>query len=266
MADSPADRVSYVAHTAHLQFLALVLGFVGWILTLTTAGLNVWRVWHVADTAVVSSGQAWVGVWRACFYSHSLARFENCRAIGIADDFTPLEIRVAQVLVMAAVACGLASNMAAAVAMRSAYFSVDTDKRDGRVFRAAGLLYLLTGSLLLVPLAWNVNAVLSGATIPFPPEFCLPAAPEYQEVGSAIGVGFFACGLLLISGTVFLCYRFPKESSAGPEAAAITNPQDPLHGAWPMSTLSTQAAAAPPRGEDGSRRGKDNPAFHTEEE
>ncbi|KAG7276283.1 hypothetical protein CRUP_015606 [Coryphaenoides rupestris] len=70
----------YLADTAHAQFLGLVVGCVAWILIMATAGLNEWRLWYVPDaTAVVSSGVAWVGIWRACFYSHTLGRFEVCR-------------------------------------------------------------------------------------------------------------------------------------------------------------------------------------------
>lgn len=180
----------YLAHTAHWQFLGLVAGALSWILIMTTVGLNEWRLWHVADVSVITSGVAWVGIWRACFYSHALPKLENCQSISISDDFVPVEIPVAQVLMLVGVVCGVAGNISAAVAIRMAYFSVKDRSNIRLVFVMAGTLYLLTGVSCLVPLVWNMNSVLKNNTIDFPPEFHLPAAPDRQQVGSAIIVGF----------------------------------------------------------------------------
>ncbi|KAG7276282.1 hypothetical protein CRUP_015605 [Coryphaenoides rupestris] len=72
----------YLADTAHVQFLGLVVGCVAWILIMATAGLNEWRLWYVPDaTAVVSSGVAWV-----------------CRHMDAEAGFVPSDIVVARVL------------------------------------------------------------------------------------------------------------------------------------------------------------------------
>ncbi|XP_029001702.1 claudin-34 [Betta splendens] len=248
----------YLADTAHWQFLGLVVGFLSWILTMITAGLNEWRLWRVADVSVVTSGVAWVGIWRACFYSHVLPSVETCRRIGLSDAFAPVEIPAAQVLVMLAVVCGLAGNVSAAVAVRMVYFSLD-DRRSIRVvFLSAGTLYFLTAMLLLVPLVWNMNSVLNNSTIDFPPDFYLPAAPVSQQVGSAIGLGMVASILMLISSLLFLCYRFAWRN---PSSEAPRDTGDPLNGPWQVTTLKRKADLP-----NGSKQGQDNPAFHTEEE
>uniref|UniRef100_A0A3Q3JZB2 Claudin 34 n=2 Tax=Monopterus albus TaxID=43700 RepID=A0A3Q3JZB2_MONAL len=197
----------YLAHTAHWQFLGLITGFLAWILTMATAGLNEWRLWYVANVPVITSGMAWVGIWRTCFYSHAFPGTENCHSISISDTFVPVEIPVAQVLMLLAIICGLAGNISAAVAMRMVYFSLEDRRNIRLVFVLAGSLYLLTGIFSLVPLVWNMTSVLNNSTIDFPPEFYLPAAPVRQQVGSAIGVGMVASILMLISGLVFLSYR-----------------------------------------------------------
>ncbi|KAM9849290.1 claudin-34 [Aulostomus maculatus] len=232
----------YLAHTAHWQFLGLVAGCLAWILTMTTAGINEWRVWHVADMSVITSGVAWVGIWRTCFYSHALPNIENCQSISILDDFVPTEMIVAQVLMMLAGICGLAGNISGSVAVRMAYFSVDGRKNIRLVFVLAGTLYVLTAVLALVPLVWNMRSVLNNNTIDFPPEFHLPPAPIRQQVGSAIGVGIFASILMLISGLLFFCYQYVWEALS-PEA-----PRDALHG--PQTETSQP-----------DKRGVENPAF-----
>ncbi|XP_008279531.1 claudin-17 [Stegastes partitus] len=243
----------YLANTAHWQFLALIAGFLAWILTMTTIGLNDWRLWEVDDVSVISSGVAWVGIWRACFHSHVLPRMENCWSIGISDTFVPIEISVAQVMMMMAVISGLAGNIIAAVAMRMVYFSVKNRRSIRLAFVAGGLLYLLTATLCLVPLVWNMTSVLNNRTIDFPPEFHLPAAPVSQKVGSAIGVGICSSVLLLISGLVFLCYRYVWHDVIS-EAS-----RDPLHGPWTVTTLPHNSELS-----NGNIQGVDNPAFTNE--
>ncbi|XP_069560039.1 claudin-34 [Brachyistius frenatus] len=244
----------YLTHTAHQQFLGLIVGVLAWILTICTAGFNEWRLWYVDDVSVISAGVAWVGIWRACFYSHAFPSAEYCQSISISDAFVPVEISVAQVLMGLAVICGLVGNISAAVAVRMVYFSVEDRRNIRLVFVLAGALYLLTGTFSLVPLVWNMRSVLHNSTIHFPPEFRLPAAPVRQQVGSAIGVGISASILMLMSSLIFLSYRYVWR------ALSSEAPRDPLHDPWTITTLPQKSELA-----NGDYQGRNNPAFTSEE-
>ncbi|KAM3619826.1 uncharacterized protein V6R79_014211 [Siganus canaliculatus] len=244
----------YLVHTAHWQFLGLTTGVLSWILILFTTGVNEWRLWEVEDESVITSGLAWVGIWRACFYTQVLPDVETCESISISDDFAPVEIPVAQVLMMLAVISGLAGNLSAGAAVRLAYFTLD-DRRNMRLFFVlAGSLYVLTGIMCLVPLVWNMTSVLVGSTIDFPPEFHLPAAPVSQRVGSAIIVGIIGSILMLFSGIVFLSYRHIWHT------VRSEDPRDPLNGAGTKTTLGQKSEL---QKEDS--RGRDNKGFQSEE-
>lgn len=225
---------------------------------MATAGLNEWRLWQIDDVSVITSGFAWVGIWRTCFYSHVLPKLENCQSISISDSFVPVEIPVAQVLMMLAVICGLAGNVSGAAAMRMVYFSLEERGSIRLVFTLTGSLYVVTAVFSLVPLVWNMTSVLRNSTIDFPPEFYLPAAPVRQQVGSAIGVGMFGSILMLISGLVFLSYHYVWHSL---NSEASTDTIDPLNGPWKVTTLAHKSELS-----NGINHGKDNPAFHSEGE
>lgn len=248
----------YIAHTAHWQFLALVVGFLSWIITMATVGLDDWRLWFVDNTTVISSGVAWIGIWRVCFYSHVLSEIEICQSLSISESFLPVEIKLAQVLMMLAVIIGLVGNMAGAFAMRLAYFSVENRSKIRLAFLLAGTLYLLAGSFSMLPLAWNMNSVLNNRTIVFPPEYLFPAAPNRQRVGNAIGVGIFSSTLMLLSGLIFLCYRYAWKTLKN---GSPKDPSDPLYGPWTQTSLGSTSGQQPNQ----SNKGKDNPAFHLEE-
>ncbi|KAM4739785.1 claudin-34 [Anableps anableps] len=242
----------YLAHTAHWQFLGLVFGFLAWLFIMTTAGINEWRLWYVDDVSIITSGVAWVGIWRACFHSHVLPDTENCQSISISDSYVPPEIPLAQVLMMLAVITGLLGNISAAVAMRMAYFSVKDRRKMRLSFILTGALYLVTAVLSLVPLVWNMTSVLNNSTIDFPPEFNLPVAPVQQSVGPAIGVGIFASILMLISGGIFFCYRHSLQS--------LEQTTDPLDRPWTVTRL-------PKKSELPNRdcQGMNNQGFDSEE-
>ncbi|XP_072293972.1 claudin-34 [Eucyclogobius newberryi] len=258
MSSPPLVSMLHIAHTAHWQFLALVLGFLSWIFTLATVGLNEWRVWFLNDTTIVDSGVAWVGIWSACFYSHVLSEIEYCQYLSLTQSFLPLEIRLGQVLMMLAVITGLSGNMIAAYGMRMAYFSVENRSRIKLVFLLAGTSYLFTGCCSLLPLAWNLNSVLNNCTIDFPPEYHFPAAPVRQTVGNAIGVGIFASVLMLLSGLIFLRYRYVWQT---PKTESPDDPADPLHGPWTQTSLGSSSGQRPTGGD----KGRNNPAFHMEQ-
>ncbi|XP_697281.2 claudin-34 [Danio rerio] len=201
--------MAYLAQSVHRQFAGLVLGFVAWIMTASVSGVNDWRIWYVDNTTVITGGVAWVGVWRACFNSHVLDSAEICKSIGLTDSFTPPEIAAAQVLCMIAIGVGVVANLLAGYAVRNAIFGVD----GGHVrlaFVMAGSLYWLTATCSLVPVFWNMSSVLANLTIDFPPEFYLPSTPVKQEVGPGIGIGIGAGCLLIVSGLLLMCYRYPK--------------------------------------------------------
>lgn len=203
----------YLVHTAHAQFAALWFGTVGWTLVIVTVGLVEWRVWEVSDLSVITSGLAWVGIWRVCFYSHAPILSDNqimfCQRIGLWESYTPPEIVAAQVLMLVAVILGLAGNASVVYGLRNVYFGLNEFKPIRLAFSAGGVLLVLTGASALVPVCWNLRSVVNNQTISFPEEFRMPSAPVNQSIGPGIIVGIFASILLVFSGIIFLSYRAP---------------------------------------------------------
>lgn len=236
----------YLVHTAHAQFVALWLGTVGWILIIATAGLVEWRVWEVSDLSVITSGLAWVGIWRVCFYSHVLILSNNqimfCQRIHLSESFTPPEIATAQVLMLVALILGLVGNASVVYGLRNVYFGLNAFKVIRLAFYTGGVLLILTAAAALVPVCWNLHSVVNNQTIAFPAVFLMPPAPVKQSVGPGIIVGIFASVLLVCSGVVFLSYRVP----------VMLEPK--VRPSWPGEGCS---------GTRVNPQGIDNPAFQT---
>nr|XP_054590683.1 claudin-34-like [Nothobranchius furzeri] len=244
--------MTYLAHTAHSQFCALWMAFTGWTLTAMALGLIQWRVWLVSGTGVITSGVAWVGIWRACFNSYTDVseglRNMHCSYISLQEVFTPPEIAAGQVLMLLSLLVGLCGSAGGVYAMRKAYFGLENSIR--LCFISTGVLCLLAAVLALVPLLWNLSSVVTNQTIAFPPEFEFPRAPESQQVGGGIGVGIVGSVLMIVSGIVFCSYKLPER----------TIPMM-LHSVLEQLHQSTSSASGPNDHKAVIPSGKDNPAF-----
>ncbi|XP_066518806.1 claudin-34 [Hoplias malabaricus] len=249
--------MAFPAHRAHWQFFGLVLAVVGLVLTAGTSGVNDWRVWHVDDVSVITSGVAWVGIWRACFYSHVLETLEFCQSMSITDSFVPAEIAAAQVLCMTAIVLGIAANLIAGYAVRHVYFTIN-ENHIRWAFSLAGALYLLTATCSLVSVFWNMTSVLKNRTIDFPPEFQLPPAPYRQELGIGIVMGIGSSVLLILSGLLFLSYR--------PSAKLQKSKNNAWETQGRYSRMKNRRAGDILSAITEIREGNDNPAFIAEEQ
>ncbi|XP_071018139.1 claudin-34-like [Oncorhynchus clarkii lewisi] len=257
--------MAYLVHTAHPQFVSLWLSAVGWALTAVTLGLIQWRVWQVADLTFITSGEAWVGLWRVCYYSHTLVtsgfRVMYCQSMALSDSFTPPEVATAQVLTLLGLVVGFCGNAAAVYALRSVYFGLEKQTPIRRAFAVAGTLCLLSAVCFLIPLLWNLNSVVTNQTIAFPSNFHMPPAPVTLKPGAGIGVGIIGSYMMIVSGVIFILYRFPvkmgpRVEPSGPEARHFDGSRvgtlSPGSVGHSMDNLSNSQA-------------RDNPAFHSDE-
>lgn len=248
MLDRGSTAMTYLAHTGHAQLGGLWLGFVGCTLTAVALGLIQWRVWLVSDREVISSGVAWVGIWRACFNSRTLVtpgfKVMHCKYISLTDAFTPPEIVAGQVLMFLSVLVGLCGNAGGVYALRNVYFGMENNSPIP--FFTSGALSLMAAIMSLIPLLWNLSSVVTNQTIKFPPEFQMPQAPDSQYVGCGIGVGMVGTALMIVSGIIFCMYKLPGKSQQ-------------LNGSLPAQSMSDSSGALARVG------GRNNPAFDSHE-
>ncbi|XP_067409125.1 claudin-34-like [Emydura macquarii macquarii] len=204
---------------SHLQLAAFAFGTTGWILCTISMGLVEWRIWHVDNTTVISSGIAWVGIWKVCFISYiqvsSDLKEQVCHKMNDYKTSIPREIFVAQGLLLIAMVIGALGMASTIFALRSTYMGILYKTQIIRFFLVGGFLYLAASLCVLIPVSWNFYSVVHNQTISFPPSFYMPPSPVAQEVGAAIPVGIISAILLLMSATFSLSYRFPVTPNGG---------------------------------------------------
>ena len=219
----------------------------------------------MADLTFITSGEAWVGLWRVCFYSHTLVtsgfRVMYCQSMALSDSFTPPEVATAQVLTLLGLVVGFCGNAAAVYALRSVYFGLEKQTPIRRAFAVAGTLCLLSAVCFLIPLLWNLNSVVTNQTIAFPSNFHMPPAPVTQNAGAGIGVGIVGSFMMIVSGVIFIFYRFPVK--VGPRV----EPPRPKARHFDGSSVGTLSLPCPTDPGDSliNSQAMDNPAFRSDE-
>ncbi|TFK10239.1 Claudin-34 [Platysternon megacephalum] len=227
MADSAPDRaeievenlqvVKSLAITSHIPLLGFVLSVLGWILCVISIGLIQWRVWHVDNTTIISSGTIWIGIWDVCFtLNPELANGSSlmlCQSFTTQNTFIPSEIFVAQDLLMLATIMEAVAISFTLFALWSVYKKQLKKHYSLVFFLTGGLLNIISSVFILIPVSWNLHSIIKNRSIAFPPPYHLPSTPKSQKVGAAIPVGFISVLLLLLGGFLLVYDRSLKLAS-----------------------------------------------------
>ncbi|KAM4795706.1 claudin-34 [Rhinophrynus dorsalis] len=224
----------YLAHTANFQLAGFAFATVGWALALIATGHVQWRVWYVSNTTIITSGVAWIGIWRTCFFSDVKVSPDletmYCQELKVMDSFVPREIFVAQGLMLVAAILAAAGKVLCTFGLKNIYQSSSNITLIYQYFTAGGLLDLLSSVCIIIPVAWNLHSVVNNYSISFPSPYDMPSSPERQEVGAAIAIGIVAAILLFFSGMFFLCYKLRSILESKLHPASSEDAQDSIFG------------------------------------
>ncbi|XP_074843408.1 claudin-34-like [Carettochelys insculpta] len=197
-----------------MLYLTDGLSVLGWILCTISIGLIQWRVWHVDNTSLISSGIVWIGIWDVCFtVNPELANDSSlilCQGFTNENTSIPLEIFAAQDLLMLATVMEAIAIGFVLFALWSAYKKEVKKKYILFFFLTGGVLNIMSSVFIFIPVIWNLYSTMKNHSIVFPPSYYVPSTPKSQKVGAAIPVGLVAALLLLLSGILLLYDWFPK--------------------------------------------------------
>ncbi|NXU11301.1 CLD8 protein, partial [Pardalotus punctatus] len=209
--------------------LALLLGGTGAAGTVAVTAMPQWRVSAFIGSNLIVLEDAWEGLWVHCSRQPDLRML--CQPYGSALTLAPA-LRAARALMCAGTALALLALLVTILGMRSTWSTWSTrnmrsmrstrstrSTRSPRCCRpaegcgtaAAGLLFLLAGVVVLIPLCWVAKSIISDFYNPW------VNAAQKRELGQALYLGWGAALCLLAAGSVFCCLwsRAGKPGSCG---------------------------------------------------
>ncbi|KAM9306911.1 claudin-5b [Pholidichthys leucotaenia] len=181
--------------TACLEFLGLAICGSGSLLVVTACGMPMWKVSAFIGSYIVTAQNIWEGLWMNCVVQ-STGQMQ-CK---VHDSVLALtaDVQTARALTVISAVLAVAA-LAVTVAGAQCTTCIKDEVMKARVVHAGGVIYIVSGLCVLVPICWMAHNIISGFRDP-----AVPAAQK-REIGAAIYVGWAASGLLLLGGALLCC-------------------------------------------------------------
>lgn len=182
-------------HAACLEFLGMTLCVTGSLLVMIACGLPMWKVSAFIDSNIVVAQTIWDGLWMSCVVQ-STGQMQ-CK---VHDSVLALsqDLQTARALTVISAVLGVVA-LTVTVAGAQCTNCIKDEMMKARVVNAGGVIYLISGLFVLVPLCWMAKNII----VDFYDDH-VPTSKK-REIGAAIYTGWAATALLLVGGTLLCC-------------------------------------------------------------
>ncbi|NXO92126.1 CLD8 protein, partial [Certhia brachydactyla] len=177
-----------------LQITGLIFGGVGMVGTLAATAMPQWRVSAYVDGNIVVFETIWEGLWMDCISQLGLRL--QCKFYDSVLALPP-PLEAFRALMCLAMGLAIAAFLMAIAGVKYTRHSTQGTPAISSFILAAGVAFLLTGTLVLIPVSWTGGSIVRDFYDPQVP------APLKRELGAALFVGWGSSALLLAAGTMY---------------------------------------------------------------
>ncbi|XP_078088107.1 claudin-8-like [Mustelus asterias] len=179
-----------------LQITSLILAVIGLVGTCAVTGLPQWKVTAFIGAKLVIFENRWQGLWMNCVRQANIRM--QCK---IYESFLILspELQASRALMCVAVALAFLSILTAALGMKCTRGLIESEQVKRRILLAAGVLLILTGIIVLIPVSWVAHTIIRNFYDPLVPE------AVKHELGEALYIGWATAAFLIIAGAMLCC-------------------------------------------------------------
>ncbi|NXU76136.1 CLD8 protein, partial [Oreotrochilus melanogaster] len=180
-----------------LQITGLIFGGIGMVGTLAATVMPQWRVSAHIDSNIIVFETMWEGLWMDCVSQMGIRL--QCK---FYDSFLalPRPLEVLRVLMCIAVVLSIISFLTAIVGVKYTHRTKEDAQGVSIFILAAGIAFLLTGILVLIPVSWSGGSIIHDFYDPKVP------VPLKRELGAALYVGWASAALLIAAGVMYCVF------------------------------------------------------------
>ncbi|XP_069100445.1 claudin-4-like isoform X1 [Pleurodeles waltl] len=183
-----------------LQILGMALALIGWIGTIITCAMPMWRVTAFIGNSIVVAQIIWEGLWMNCIVQ-STGQMQ-CK---IYDSMLalPQDLQAARALTVISILVAILGLLASIIGAKCTK-CVEEENAKAKICVVSGIIFVISGVLILIPVCWSANSVIR--------DFYNPLVVEAQkrELGASLYIGWASAALLLLGGGL-LCCSCPKK-------------------------------------------------------
>ncbi|XP_052393018.1 claudin-3-like [Carassius gibelio] len=189
-----------------MEMGGIALGIIGWIISIITCALPMWRVSAFVGANIITAQVIWEGLWMNCVVQ-STGQMQ-CK---IYDSMLALSQDLQASRAMSVIAVILAV-LGVLISIMGAKCTncIEDEASKAKVMIVSGVMFIVAGILELVPVAWVANQTIRDFYNP------MLNAAQQRELGASIYIGFAAAALLIIGGALLCCTCPPKEKRMPP--------------------------------------------------
>ncbi|NXU24182.1 CLD8 protein, partial [Thalassarche chlororhynchos] len=180
-----------------LQIAGLLIGGIGMIGTFAVTGMPQWRVSAFIENNIIVFETIWEGLWMHCIRQANIRM--QCK---VYDSVLALssDLQASRGLMCAGSVLSFLAFMVAIFGMRCTRCAQSPWQAKGYIILMAGLLFILSGAVELIPVCWVANTIIS--------DFYNPVVnvAQKRELGEALYLGWVAAFCLITAGAIFCCF------------------------------------------------------------
>ncbi|GAA6064973.1 claudin i [Tachysurus ichikawai] len=196
-----------------IQIVCVGLGILGLIAAIVTCVLPSWKVSSFTGQNIITAQVQQEGLWMECVYQSTgqqqCKSYESLLILGS-------DIQAARAMT---IVCCMLSSIALLVLFAGAEFTTCVENEDvkPKICLVSGVCMLIAGLLLIIPVSWTANNVVSNFNNP------LANPSNRRELGPCIFIGWAGGVLLLLAGGLLCCFSRPRSEGSGGTAKYYSN-------------------------------------------
>lgn len=165
--------------------------------TLAATIMPQWRVSAYIGVNIVVFETIWEGLWMDCISQMGIRLqckfYDSLLAL-------PAPLEAFRALMCTAVVLSIISFLMAIVGVKYTHRTREDSQGISIFLLAAGVAFLLTGILVLIPVSWTAGSIIHDF---YDPEVPMPLK---RELGSALYVGWVSTALLIAAGAMYCSF------------------------------------------------------------
>uniref|UniRef100_A0A3B4GPR5 Claudin n=1 Tax=Pundamilia nyererei TaxID=303518 RepID=A0A3B4GPR5_9CICH len=183
------------------DIVGIAFGVIGFLIAILSCALPMWRVTAFIGANIVTAQIIQEGLWMSCVVQ-STGQMQ-CK---VYDSLLALsqELQASRAMMVVAIILGVLGVMISIVGAKCTN-CIEEEGSKAKVMIIAGVFFILSGLLVLIPVSWTANVIIMNFYNP------ILLTSQKMELGASLYIGWAAAGLFLIGGAMLCTSCPPKE-------------------------------------------------------